>query len=338
MPLWWKKGETVKHTKYMAHTAAITANVFFALNIPASKLLLSSWMTPLGLTTTTMIFSCTIFWIVSFFQKREKVEYRDLVMILPCGLLGLVITSVLFSLGVHFTTPATFSLFGALSPIVVLTLSALFLKESITRKKGIGVLLGISGASVIILQNSGSSSSTNTPFGIVITMVSVVTYATYIILVKKMSAKYKPVTLLKWMYLISFIAILPFGLPELLKQRIYSPDVLPIAIFELGFSLVFPSILAPLLLTVSLKKVLASNVSIYFNLQPIVASTVSIIIGQDVLSLEKPIALLLVIVGVLFVTQNIDKPRTLVPVISESKNTNEETPLPTMMNCHGMSE
>jgi drug/metabolite transporter (DMT)-like permease len=41
----------------------------------------------------------------------------------------------------------------------------------------------------------------------------------------------------------------------------------------------------------------------YINLQPVVASTVSIIAGQDTFSWDKPLALIFIIAGVCIVTQ-----------------------------------
>ena len=43
------------------------------------------------------------------------------------------------------------------------------------------------------------------------------------------------------------------------------------------------------------------------NFQPIVASVVAILLGQDVFSWEKPMAAVLVIAGVIFVSYNPDR-------------------------------
>lgn len=65
----------------------------------------------------------------------------------------------------------------------------------------------------------------------------------------------------------------------------------------------FLSMLGYFLVLVGLKRIPATTVSIYTNLQPVVASTVTILIGQDVLSWEKPVATILVITGVIIVTK-----------------------------------
>jgi drug/metabolite transporter (DMT)-like permease len=265
------------------HVAAITTNVIFGLNIPITKSLLSGWMSPMGYTLTRMIFGMCMFWIISLFQKREKVILKDLMMIFLCGLLGLVATQVTFAVGLRYTTPVTYSLILALSPIIVLILSALFLKEPVTRFKTIGVVLGIIGASIVILGGNTNGSS-NTLLGVLISALSVSCYADYIIVTRKISAKYSPVTMMKWMFLLSVIILLPFGYSELPEQRIYSSDVTVTAISELAFALLFSSIIAFFLMPVALKRIKATTASIYVNLQPLVASSVAIIIGQDIFS------------------------------------------------------
>ena len=51
-----------------------------------------------------------------------------------------------------------------------------------------------------------------------------------------------------------------------------------------------------------MRSVSATVVSIYMNLQPIVASATAILIGMDVFTWDKPLALLLVLLGAFVVT------------------------------------
>jgi len=286
------------------HVAPITTNVIFGLNIPITKSLLSGWMSPMGYTITRMIFGMCMFWIISLFQKREKVAKRDLLMIFLCGLLGLVATQVTFAVGLRYTTPVTYSLILALSPILVLILSIVFLKESVTRRKAYGVLMGISGAAIIIFQSSNGTSSNNTIFGIIIAVTGVTCYAGYIIITRKVSVKYSPVAMMKWMFLLSVFILLPFGISELPEQRVFSSDTSLPALSGLLFALVFSSIIAFFLMPVALKRIKATVAGVYINLQPLVASAVAIFIGRDVFSWDKVSAAIFVITGVYMVTRN----------------------------------
>jgi len=285
------------------HLAAIITNVIFGLNITVTKSLLSAWMSPMGYTMTRMIFGLVVFWFIALVSGNEKIERKDLIIISIGGLLGLAFTQGAFSLGISLISPVLWSLIVALNPVGVLLLSALFLKESITIKKVVGVIIGITGAALIIIKNGSGGISFNNILGICLAVFSVLSYASYIVITRKTSGKYKSITIMKWMFLFSVIVISPFGIRELPEQRLYSQAISIVPVLQLCFSLIFSSLLAFFLVPVALKRIKATVASIYINLQPIVASVVAIWVGQDLFSWDKPLALILVVIGVLFVTQ-----------------------------------
>ena len=286
------------------HLAAIATNVIFGLNITITKSLLSTWMTPMGYTMTRMLFGLTAFWLIALFQGNEKIARRDFVVIAIGGLLGMAFTQAAFSIGINLITPMLWSLIVALNPIGILLLSALFLKESISLKKALGIIIGILGAMLIIIKNKNSNISSNNILGICIAILSVLSYASYIVITHKTSIKYKSITIMKWMFLFSAAVISPFGIRELFEQRLYSNEINIIPVLQLSFGLFFSSLLAFFLIPVALKRIKATVAGIYINLQPIVASFVAIIVGQDTFSWDKLLALTLVVIGVFIVAQN----------------------------------
>jgi drug/metabolite transporter (DMT)-like permease len=135
-------------------------------------------------------------------------------------------------------------------------------------------------------------------------MVSVIAQAVYYIIIRKIAGNYSAVTMMKWMFLLGFVFISPFCAPELPDQRIFSPEVTLLPLLQLGFLLIFGCVLAVFLLPVALKRIKATTASMYANIQPLVTSLAAIIIGQDILTWDKPLALFLVVTGVIIVTQS----------------------------------
>lgn len=284
--------------------AIFSANVIFGLNIPVTKSLVAHWMTPMGYTMTRMIFGAIIFWAIGSFLKREKVEGKDLLIVFVGGLMGFLGTQFLFSQALEFTTPVIFSLLIAMTPVVVLLLSALFLGEGIPNRKIFGILISISGAALIILLGSAHGQhGTNNALGILFTIICVLFYAGYLTMTRKISQKYAPVTVAKWMFLFSALMVLPFSFSALPNQKIYSADTTGTAIALLAFALLFSTTLAFFFMPYALRRLEASTVSIFMNLQPIVASVVAIAIGKDSLTWEMPLAAGLVLTGVYLVTK-----------------------------------
>lgn len=288
--------------------AILSANTIFGLNIPITKALMDDWMSPIGYTVTRMFFGAAIFWLIGLFQKDRKLDQKDYLPILTGGLMGFIGTQFLFSQALQYTSPVIFSLIMALTPVVVLLLSTLILKESLPPRKLIGVVISIAGASLIILlgqsQNSGGS---NQLLGIGFALLCVLCYAGYLVLTRKVSSKYQPVTIAKWMFLVSALAAVPFSFDSLPEQVIYNGSATFQAYLYLGFALLFSTTLAFFLMPYSLKRLEASTVSIFMNLQPIVASVVAIMVGQDSFTWDKPLAILLVILGVYLVTSSQSK-------------------------------
>lgn len=285
--------------------AIFGANTIFGLNIPVTKALMLHWMTPMGYTVTRMFFGVIVFWIIGLFSKDIKVEKKDLITILFGGLMGFIGTQFLFSQALEFTTPVVFSLLLALTPVVVLILSYFFLKESVPAKKILGIFISISGAAVIILVSSShANSGINNALGILFSILCVLSYGGFMVLTRKVSIKYKPVTIAKWMFLVSALVALPFSFKSLSHQEIYSQNITLSAAGLLLFALLFSTTLAFFLMPYALKRLEASTVSVFMNLQPIVASVVAIFAGQDKLTWDKPLAALLVLSGVYLVTYN----------------------------------
>lgn len=294
----------MEQEKRQGLVAIVLANIIFGLNTPVTKALMESWMTPSGYTATRMFFGAILFWVLGLFVKDINVERKDLLMMLVGGLIGFIGTQLLFSQALTYTTPVIFSLIMALTPVMVLLMSAVFLKESVPARKVVGVVLSISGAALIIwLSGSNDSIASNNTLGILIAFLCALCYGTYMILTRKISIKYKPVTIAKWMFLVSAVAALPFSFDVLQTETIYTAEPNWQAYGLLLFSLLFSTTLAFFLMPFALKRLEASAVSIFMNLQPLVSSVVAIAVGQDNLTWDKPIAALLVISGVYLVTK-----------------------------------
>ncbi|MCF1422916.1 DMT family transporter [Mangrovimonas futianensis] len=283
--------------------AILGANTIFGLNIPVTKALMESWMTPIGYTVTRMFFGVFIFWVIASFLKREQVHKKDFPIIFLGGVMGFVGTQFLFSKALQYTSPVIFSLLMALTPVVVLVLSSLFLKERVSLRKIIGIAISISGAIlIIVLSNTGNEIAGNQFLGILFSVLCVLCYAGYLVMTRKVSMTYQPVTIAKWMFLISALVAIPFSFSGLENQRIYSGEGTVLAYAFLAFALLFSTTLAFFLMPYALKRLEASTVSIFMNLQPIIASIVAMLVGQDRFTWDKPLAVILVVVGVYLVT------------------------------------
>lgn len=289
--------------KIQAHSAVILANVIFGLGVPVTKLLLDEWVSPMGYMFTRCLGAAVIFWLISLFMPKEPVEHKDLLIIMLGGLLGFVVSQTLTAWALVYTTPVYFSLIATLTPVATMLMAAVFLKETLNGKKTIGVLIGIAGALLMVFMGWQSGSGTNDVLGIFLTILSLLTWVIYLLITRNVSQKYSAVTQMKWIFLISTIAVLPFAAPEWGQQKLFSAAWAWTGVAEMAFIVLFATVMGYFAIPFAMRYLPATTVSIYTNLQPVVASLVAIYIGQDVLTWDKPVAGILVLLSAYIITR-----------------------------------
>lgn len=285
------------------HMAILLANVIFGLGVPVTKALLNDWVTPMGYMASRCVGATILFWIVSWFMPKEHVERKDLITIMLGGLLGFFISQTLTAEALKYTTPVYFSLVAALTPVATMLLAAMFIKEKITGIKTLGVILGISGALLMLFMSWSGGTGSNDLLGISLAVLSVLTWAVYLIITRKVSEKYSSVTQMKYVFLVSTIVTVPIALLTEPVQPLYSAAWQWSGVAEMAFIILFATGLGFFLIPYAMKFLRATTVSVYTNIQPVVASLVAIAIHQDVFTWDKPVAAVLVLLGAYIVTR-----------------------------------
>jgi putative membrane protein len=293
----------MQNHRLQAHTAVLLANIIFGLGVPVTKLLLDQWVSPMAYMATRCLGAAAIFWLISLFLPREKVAPRDLTVIILGGLLGIVVSQTLTAWALTFTTPVYFSLIATLTPVATMLCAALFIGEKISVRGIAGVALGVAGAMLMVFIGWQGGSGKNDILGIALTLLSMLTWAVYLIITRKVSARYTAVTQMKWVFLASAIAVLPFSLTDLQSAPLYSVATQWSGLAEMAFIVVFATVAGYFAIPFAMRYLKATTVSVYTNLQPIVASLVAIALSQDVLTWDKPVALVLVLLSAWLVTK-----------------------------------
>ncbi|MCH4147720.1 MAG: DMT family transporter [Prevotella sp.] len=292
--------------KFDGHASLLIANTIFGIGVPVTAWLLSDWVTPMTYMATRCIGAALIFWAISLFLPKEKVAGKDLAIIMVGGLLGVVISQTLTAWALVYTTPVYFSLIATLTPVGTMLMAALFIHENITLQKSFGVIIGILGALLMVFMGWQSGTGKNDLLGIGLAVLSLLTWAIYLIITRKVSQKYTAVTQMKWVFLISAVAVLPFAWQEFPQTQLFSGNYGGNGLAGWSgmlFIVLFATVAGYFAIPFAMRYLKATTVSIYTNLQPIVASFIAIWIGQDALTWDKPVALVLVLLSAYIVTK-----------------------------------
>lgn len=246
--------------------------------------------------------AAVLFWMISLFVKSEKIDKRDWLRIFACALFGMVLNMLMFFKGLSLSTPINSSVSMTVTPILLLILTAVILKERITAIKILGIIFGLSGALMLILfQERTQENAPNIPLGNLLFILNAISYSFYLILVKPLIAKYKPITLLKFFFLITFFINFPIGIRELSQVEWTSLQLSEVG--QILFVVVATTFLTYLFNIFALQRLSPSTVGVFIYLQPVVATTFAILVGADEINILRIGAASLIFLGVFLSTR-----------------------------------
>ncbi len=290
-------------SKFKGHFAMIVANLCWGLMSPFVKtVVLNSNVNAWTIVAFRVMGAAIAFWIASAFVKREKVPAKDLLLMAVAAMFAIMLNQGVFVLGVSYTSPINASIVTTTMPIIAMIIAAFYLKEPVTWKKLTGILIGASGAIIIILSSAsyGNGSDGIGMKGILLCFAAQFSYAIYFVFFKKFVGKYSPVTLMKWMFLFSSIIYLPLTWNQVVAIDYAS---MPSSImFEIGFIVLGSTFLSYMMIPIGQKYLRPTVATMYNNVQPIIASVAAVILQIDNFGWFKVLAIILVFCGVYLVT------------------------------------
>lgn len=294
--------------KMQGHLIMFVVMVMFGLNITINKYFYSTGLiSPMGVTALRMTFGAIAFWIVSLFVPKEKVAKKDLLILLAGGLCGMLINQALFAYGLGMTSPVDGSIITTSGPLFAMIIAAFVLKEPITFQKVGGVLIGGLGAFVLVYTSAhGNISEGSSLKGNLSILTAQLFYATYLVITRPLSSKYSSITMMKWMFLVSAIFIFPFCYDDIYQAPLFhQSNITPYLL--ISFSLLGATFFTYMMIPLAQRRIRPTTISMYNNVQPLVATIVAISLGMDKFTIEKLIAGILIFGGVFLVTNSKSK-------------------------------
>jgi len=252
---------------WKAHLALLAVNLIYAANYLVAKGIMPDLVPPSGFILMRVIGAVGLFWLLKAFIK-EKVQRKDLVRLALSGLFGVCMNQLFFFEGLNLTSPLNASIIMTITPILVMLLSLFILKERITSKKVAGIVCGATGALLLILYSTDKSLEVSA-LGDLFILINATSYALYLVLVKPLMARYKPITVISYVFFFGAILVLcsPFAVSDFMQVEWSSMPSW--AYYSIIYVVVATTILAYLLNIYALKSVRPTVSSSYIYLQPV---------------------------------------------------------------------
>lgn len=254
---------------FLAHLALLAVNLIYGSSHFIAKEVMPDYLKPNTFILLRVFGASVLFWSLRYFI-REKVERIDLWRIALVGLFGVALNQLLFFQGLSITSPIDSAIIMVTSPVIVTLLSLLILKTKLTSNKVIGITLGLVGA-IVLISLSGGTNTGSSMKGNLLIMANATSYSLYLVLVKPLLAKYKPLTVISYMFVFAFFIVLPFGISDIQDVTLSFPSVV---LFSIGFIVFFTTFCTYLFNIYAVKKLSPTIASSYIYLQPVFAMVI----------------------------------------------------------------
>lgn len=290
----------VNWSNLKVYGALTVVSLFYGINYSVLKIVVPDYLGPFGFIVFRVIIATAIFWMIHLFQ-REKINWReDGWRLTLCALTGVAINQLLFYKGISLTSAVNGSIIMTLTPVLVLIWAALIHREKITRLKVLGILIGMVGA-VIIFYQPDALLTTGDWRGDVLVLINAASYALYLVIVKPLMKKYRPMTVVTWVFTIAIVFVIPIGFTEAWG---FEAQGVPLKVWlSMAYVILIVTVVVYFLNAWTLIKVDSSVVGAFIYLQPVFATMTAILFFGEMFLLKHLLAAAFVFTGVWLVTK-----------------------------------
>jgi drug/metabolite transporter (DMT)-like permease len=232
-------------------------------------------------------------------NKISKLHKKDIIPIFFLGVFGVIAYHLGLNYGEQFISAGAASLIIATIPIQIVILSIMFLKEKITMKKILGIVISFLG--VIIISLWGSVNTTleiNYLFGALAVLFAAAMGAIYTIVGKKYLERYTGFSLTIYAMFLGSIGLIPFVRESLIYEVSNMSFDGWLSIIILG---VFSTVIGYSLWYIALEKKNASDLGVYLYAIPVLSTIISFQMFKDQITYLYILGGFLVILGLIIV-------------------------------------
>jgi drug/metabolite transporter (DMT)-like permease len=285
----------------LAHLALLAVNIIYGSSHFIAKEVMPYYLKPNAFILLRVFGATIMFWMFRYFI-REKVEKKDFWRIALVGFFGVALNQLLFFQGLSITSPIDSAIIMVTSPVIVTLLSLIILKTKLTINKVAGISLGLIGA-IVLIYFSGNINTVSSMKGNLFIMANATSYSLYLVLVKPLLVKYKPLTVITYMFTFACFVLLPFGISDV---QDFSFDFPLVVLLSIGFIILFTTFCTYLFNIFAVKKLSPTIASSYIYLQPVFAMVIGFGISlfnsssnyASDITWQKLVCTLLIFVGV----------------------------------------
>jgi drug/metabolite transporter (DMT)-like permease len=214
------------------------------------------------------------------------------------GSLGMLFaaSSITYYQSFHFMDAGIASTILFVYPVMVAVIMATFFREKVTASTVTSIILALVGIGLLYKGDAGVSLST---MGVLLVMVSSLTYAVYIVIVNQSSIRMSSLKLTFYVLLICMLCLLAYSFtsPDLYLMLPPSPRAW---FFACWLGLV-PTVLSLVFMTIAVHEVGATPTAIMGALEPLTAVAIGVMVFDESLTFRLAVGIVLILSAVLLI-------------------------------------
>lgn len=255
-----------------------------------------------GINTTTVLFyryGLAVILLGLFMAVERKsfsITMKEFAILVPLGVLFALSSLTLFA-SFHFMDAGVASTLLFVYPVMVAIIMAVFFKERITFVTVLSILLSLSGIALLYRGGDGGVLDTT---GVLLVMLSSLTYALYIVIVNKSSLRMSSLKLTFYVLLVGVLLITScsfFGDGEARIQILTTPSMW----LHASILAVFPTIVSLLLMVVAVHEIGSTPTAVIGALEPLTAVMLGVTLFGEELTLRLSVGITLILSAVILI-------------------------------------
>ncbi|MCP8969414.1 DMT family transporter [Ectobacillus ponti] len=282
--------------KYHMYVLLFCVMVAWGFNVIATKLLVAAFL-PVTMTAFRIFTAgCSVFIVLFLMKKVRRLTRREFLYVAFGALLNVVGHHYFLSVGLSKTTASNGGLILGLGPLLTSIMAVIFLGSAMSVLRVIGIVLGLSGVSFIVLEGGGIA---GVSFGDVDVFLAILLQAASFILIKKASETLDPRLMTGYMLLIGSGFLFVLGLwmePDGLAQMKHGSPGIWAVFFA---SAVLATAFGHMSYNYAIQAVGAAEASIFLNLTPFFSLLGAVVFLGEKLVFAQVAGFVMILGGVL---------------------------------------
>lgn len=292
--------------KAYVHIAAILSMIFWGFSFILSKTVFEFY-TPLTTVFLRLVISSLfLFPLLKLAGQVEKIDRKDLGLFIGSAFFNPFLYFIGENYGLNLVSVSISAIIIATIPVFTPFVAMKIFGEKLNRINIFGLIISFAGLILILFNRQFKLDAS--PTGIALLFLAVFSAVIYTVYIKKLTVKYKPITIITWQNFAGVVFFMPLFFIFDFEEVIHVKPSVAAILSLVGLGILCSSI-AYILFIYVIKHLGISKSNLYTNLIPVIASLAAFFIFKEYFTILKAIGIGIVLIGVML--SQYDKTKTL---------------------------